>query len=126
MYYATITKYEGVDGNGGFLNKLITLHRFIMNFPDRVVDHENNNSLDCRKSNLRITSKSNNCRNRKSKNSNNKSGYRNVSLIEGLYVVQLMVDGRNKRLKSFKNADEAGVYAELMREQLYGDYAGKS
>ena len=91
-----------------------------------VVDHINNNDLDNRKSNLRIADRDDNSKNRKSKNSNNKSGYRNVCNINGWWCVQLMINGKNTRLARFKNVDEAGTYAEVARQKYYGDYAGRS
>ena len=75
---------------------------------------------------MRVSTNDENTKHRKSKNKNNKSGYRNVSFINGKYVVQLMVDGKNTRLKSFKNVDEAGTYAEQMRTKYYGDFKGLS
>lgn len=90
------------------------------------VDHINHNTLDNRKSNLREITTSQNLRNRKSKNINNKSGYRNVCLINGKWCVQLMINGKNNRLAYFDNVDEAGEYAEKMRKKYYGEFAGKS
>jgi AP2-like factor (euAP2 lineage) len=39
------------------------LHRFILRDPSGIVDHINNDRLDCRKSNLRVTDKSGNAHN---------------------------------------------------------------
>src|SRR5690348_13254704 len=94
-YYATITKYLGVE-NGKPQYKSIMLHQLIMDCPkDKMIDHINNDTLDNRKRNLRIVTKSQNLKNRKSKNSNNKSGYRNVSFINNSYRVQLQINGKN-------------------------------
>lgn len=42
----------------------VYLHRLIMNAPQgMVVDHKNHDTLDCRKSNLRVCSQADNCRN---------------------------------------------------------------
>jgi hypothetical protein len=59
-------------------HKEIRLHRFIADCPpDLYVDHINGNTLDNRRSNLRIcTLGENNCNRRKSKNSS--SGYKGV------------------------------------------------
>ena len=42
------------------------------------IDHINHNTLDNRLENLRITINNKNSKNRRHKNSNNKTGYRNV------------------------------------------------
>ena len=110
--------------------KVMLLHRFILRNilkSKDYVDHIDNNTLDNRKINLRITSNSKNNQNRKSKNSNNKSGYRNVCLVCNKWIVQLQVHGKNTRLKSFPYAEleHAGMYAEEMRQKYYGEFAGK-
>lgn len=104
----------------------IFLHQFLMDANGKDVDHENNNTLDNRKSNMRVVEESNNSKNRKSRNRNNKSGYRNVSLIKGKWVVQLQIDGKNKRLGSFDDVREAGKFAEEMRQKYYGEFCGKN
>lgn len=56
------------------------LHRWILQPDiDQIVDHRNHNTLDNRRSNLRIGSNSENMQNRKGLQSNNKSGYRGVT-----------------------------------------------
>lgn len=92
------------------------------------VDHENHNTLDNRKENLRVSNHDDNNRNRKGKNSNNKSGYRNVCWNKkfSMWSVQLQIDGTNKILGYFDDVDEAGLYAKKMRYIYYGEYAGES
>ena len=124
--YIVQTEYLGLNEDGTFSNKTTYLHRLLMDCPDGMdVDHINHNTLDNRKSNLRIVPRKYNMRNRKGLNSNNTSGYRNVSLIDNKWVVQLQVNGKNKRLGAFDDVHEAGVYAKEMREKYYGKYAGK-
>ena len=69
-----------------------------------------------------------NSRYREGKNSNNKSGYRNVSWSKSYnkWVVQLQVDGKNKILATFpyNELELAGKFAEEKRKELYGEYAG--
>lgn len=90
------------------------------------VDHKVRNGLDNRKDNLRITQRDTNEQNRKSKNINNTSGYRNVSYDKSTnkYLVQLQIDGKNKCLGRFDDIEEAGKYAKEMREKYYGEYKG--
>ena len=104
----------------------IFLHQFLTNANGKDVDHINNDTLDNRKSNMRIVEESNNSRNRKGKNKNNKSGYRNVSCINGKWVVQLQVNGKNTKLGSFDDVHEAGKFAEEMRQKYYKEFCGKN
>lgn len=59
---------------------------------------------------------------------NNRSGYRNVCWEKKSkrWIVQLQVNGKNTVLKKFKEneLEEAGKYAEKMRKELYGKFAG--
>lgn len=107
-------------------SKPVFLHQFLTAANGRDVDHENNDTLDNRKSNLRIVTESNNSKNRKGRNRNNKSGYRNVCYVNGKWIVQMQVDGKNKRIGSFDDVHEAGKYADEMRKKYYGEFAGKN
>ena len=111
--------------------KSILLHKFIMDVWDnREVDHIDHDSLNNRKYNLRPSEVKNNAKNRKGKNSNNKSGYRNVCWHkhDNCWAVQLQINGKNKVLKRFRpnQLEEAGKYAEEMRKKYYGEYAGEN
>jgi hypothetical protein len=128
-YYAKYIEYYK-DENNVTKTKVHCLHREIMHVYDKYikVDHREHNTLDNRKINLRVANNQNNTRNRKGKNSNNKSGYRNVCKRDNKWVVQLQIEGKNTILKKFPldQLDEAGAYAEKMREKYYGEFAGKS
>lgn len=127
-----ITNNYGRDENGRYkLLNTILLHRFILN--DEIqsgmhIDHINHNGLDNRKSNLRIIKVSENATNRSGKNSNNKSGYRNVfwSTKDKRWAVSLHKDGRQIYGGHYTDVHEAGRVAQNLREQYYGEYAGKS
>lgn len=103
------------------------LHQFIMNAEGRTVDHKDNDTFNNCKSNLRISTDSDNSKNRKSKNSNNTSGYRNVSWSkrDKKWVVQMQIDKKHKTLGRFDDVDEAGKFAKEMRDKYYGEFAGK-
>jgi hypothetical protein len=122
--YVACCKYLGtVDGKPEY--KTIYLHRYLTDAPKNVyVDHINTNTLDNRRDNLRITTNEKNNKHRKSKNTNNTSGYRNVSWNGHKWLVQLQIDGKNVVLGKFDDVDEAGKFAEEMRKKYYGEFAG--
>jgi hypothetical protein len=125
-YYIENTKYLGVVDGISF-HKTIFLHDYIMNMKQgERIDHIDGNALNNRKENLRRVTNSNNLKNRKSKNSNNTTGYRNVCFCEGWYIIQLQVNGKNKRLGKFKDLEEAGKFAKEMRQKYYGEFAGNN
>ena len=125
-YYGVSTLYYYESGERK--QRSIRLHEVIMG--EKYIDHINHDSKDNRKINLRKIEQDNNLKNRKSKNSNNKSGFRNVSWHkkDNKWVVQLQIKGKNKILKRFPldQLEEAGAYAEEMRQLHYGEFAGKS
>ena len=73
-FYAVASQYHKELGRA----RPVYLHQFVMDANGKVVDHENHDTLDDRKSNLRISEEIRNARNRKGRNKNNKSGVRNV------------------------------------------------
>lgn len=76
-----------------------------------VVDHINGDSLDNRRCNLRLADYTENALNRKSCNANNFTGFRNVSFVDGKYLVQLRVNGENLKFGPFDKAEEANAVA---------------
>ena len=128
QYYVEATVHRKLIEEG--YSKAMKLHKFVMNVnDDRVVDHINHDTLDNTKTNLRVISHSNKSTNRKSRNSNNKSGYRNVCWDKknDRWIVQLSVNGKNKCFGRFPKdqLDEAGKFAEQMRKTIYGEeFAG--
>ena len=106
----------------------IFLHQFIMSAEGKTVDHKNNDTLDNSKSNLRIVLDTDNSKNRKCKNKNNTSGYRNVSWSkkDNKWIVQLQINKKNNVLGRFDDVHEAGRFAKEMREKYYGEFAGNS
>lgn len=130
QYYVETTIYLGFE-NGKKLGKALKLHKFIMDAKDdEVVDHINHDTLDNTKGNLRCIPWKNNSTNRKSRNKNNKSGYRNVSWNESAkkWYVQLSINKKNTILGRFdyEDLDKAGQFAEEMRQKYYGKFAGSN
>jgi len=122
-----------VKGRGNkYKNSTISLQTFLVGTRTGskkiriIVDHIDHDTFNNRKENLRIITNQENSVYRKSKNSNNKSGYRNVSKRDKWWIVQLQIEGKNTTLKKFPldQLKEAGAYAEKMREKYYGEFAG--
>jgi len=121
-YYARTSVLLGRE-NGIGKRKSLLLHSFIMDAQKgQYVDHKNHNTLDNRKENLSLGTPQANSVNRKSKNSNNNSGYRNVCWFDKKWVVQISVNGKNLVCGKFDDVDEAGAWAEVMRQKYYMDY----
>jgi hypothetical protein len=91
-----------------------TFHRVIMNCPDDMqVDHKNGNTLDNRKSELRICTHSQNMQNAKPHCDKKSSKYKGVILVGSRWTMQI----RGKYIKSFDTEIEAA--------KAYNDYALK-
>jgi hypothetical protein len=94
-----------------------------------IVDHEDRDTLNNRKYNLRFIDKSKNAQNRKGANKNSGTGVRNVNYIKkhNQYWVQLMKNGqRYKWIFSADEFDKACEFAKIKREELFGEFAGAS
>lgn len=116
-FYVMSTMYQGLyEGKPKY--KVIYLHRYLTNAGEGdYVDHVNHDTLDNRSSNLELKTNSENLFNRKGANKNNKStGVRNVSKVEGKYIVQFSRMGNRTRLGPFDTLDQAKLIAETFRK----------
>jgi hypothetical protein len=118
--------------NGNYLRSNPTVHnpkqeyfhRLIMNCPENmVIDHINQNTLDCRKNNLRSTTVSYNTQNSVS---TSLTGYKGVAHRRGVnkYQVQIGFNGISIYLGVYKTAEEAAVKYDMAAIYLYGEFAG--
>jgi len=110
------------------------LSRLIMDEPKgMLVDHVNGDTMDNRRSNLRICSKSENGRNRKIASKNNTSGFKGVSyrkkgpdmINEWSRPWQAYINYDKKRhyLGTFATAEEAARAYNLKAKELHGEFA---
>lgn len=87
-----------------------------------VVDHIDGDSLNNRRSNLRVTDQSGNCRNRKL-TAKNKLGYKGVCEVGGKFRASIFVNGKRIRLGQFESAEAAhDAYCEAAKH-YYGEFA---
>lgn len=110
---------------GGRKNsKWTVLHRLIVNAPLGVdVDHKNGDTLDNRRSNLRLATTSQNLCNR-GPMSNNTSGYKGVNWHKGHRMWRMNIQLQGKQRTSYHHdiKDAARAYNEAAKE-LHGEFA---
>ena len=134
--YKRISKYKWYAAKSGknfygqreYKNKPIKLHRFIMNVTDsnKVIDHINHDTLDNRKSNLRICTQAENSRNTLKSNSNT-SGFKGVvfNKSNGKYRSRITFNRKLIHLGYYNSSLEAHkVYCQKAKE-LYGEFYNK-
>lgn len=103
------------------------LHRIIMNEYDQYIDHINGNTLDNRKSNLRICSNADNLKNRTHLPSNNTSGIIGVRFRKdrNKWYAEIQCDKIKYNLGSYEKKEDA-IKARLEAELKYfGKYKSK-
>jgi len=101
-----------------------SLHRLIADCPEgMMVDHINGNTLDNRRSNLRVCTHAENMRNRKI-HKNNKSGFKGVYLdrITGKWKAQIRNNRKRFYLGSYETPEEASKAYLDAAERLHGEF----
>jgi len=113
----------------GKKSKILFLSRLIIDANDEYyVDHINGDTLDNRKSNLRLASVSQNGMNR-GPNKNNKSGYKGVSWSSGdkgwTAHINKTINGKYKQffIGNFKTKEEAAIAYNKKAKELFGEFA---
>jgi hypothetical protein len=106
------------------------LHRLVLNAPKgKDVDHINHNTLDNRKSNLRLCTRGENKIN-SLKKITNKTGYKGVQLrkemkgkSDRVWRAVICKAGKIKNLGQFKSAKEAAIAYNETAKILHGEFA---
>ena len=114
-------KYYIASGKG------LLLHRYIMNAEKgQVVDHISNDSLDNRKTNLRLCTQKENGENNKL-HKNNKSGHKGVMWYYyndlNKWMAYICVDLKRITLGYFNEYEDAVNAREKAEEMYFGDYS---
>jgi len=96
---------------------IIAMHRFLMGFPSCIVDHKNRNTLDNRRSNLRLATHAQNMQNQVT--STGTSQYKGVTKSGHKWRAQI----QRKYLGEFTLEIEAALAYDSMARILYGEFA---
>ena len=99
---------------------IISMHRLLMGFPRKEVDHIDGNGLNnCRSTNLRLATKSQNQRNRRP-NKNTATGFKGVSSGCHAYIRN---NGKRQNLGTFKSNKLAAKAYNAAAKKLFGKFA---
>lgn len=109
----------------GYLHRVILAR--VLNRPlatSEWVDHINRNTLDNRRTNLRLTTPSQNCMNR-AKGKTNTSGFKGVSFdrIRNKWLAQIRLSGRVKNLGRYATPEDAACAYDTAAREFYGEFA---
>lgn len=110
-------------------HKVVSLHRFLLGVTDPKlhVDHINGNTLDNRRSNLRICTAAENTKNHTKPHPRNKSGFRGVcwSKDKLKWKAYITLSGKHKHLLYSHNLIEAAKAFDDAAIEYYQDFHGK-
>jgi len=106
--------------------KKVALHRFLMKPPDdMVIDHISHNTLDNRKTNLRICTRQQNQCNQKKQNRNTSSIFKGVFLdkARNKWQATIMLNAKSIFLGRFNTEEEASKEYNRAARFYFGEYA---
>jgi hypothetical protein len=105
---------------------LVMMHRAVMGVEDeRLVDHQNHNGLDNRRTNLRIATWMENCWNKRKISIDSSSQYKGVMRDKRRekWHSQIGYKGKKITIGYFDNEEDAARAYDAKARQLYGQYA---
>lgn len=99
------------------------LHRFIIEPPAGMdVDHKNHDTLDCRRGNLRVATRSQNLHNKQHRPTET-SPFKGVRKANGKWQARLQIDGKNISLGCFVSPVEAARKYNEAAAEAFGEFA---
>lgn len=107
--------------------KTCLMHRLLLCPPEGVeVDHVNGNTLDCRRTNIRLASRSGNGANRPKpagRNGGPTSMFKGVSRSRTAWVASICVEKQQIRLGSFQSEVQAALAYDAAAREHFGSFA---
>lgn len=99
------------------------LHRQVMGFPDKLVDHENGMKTDCRKKNLRLATPSQSRQNTRKQKKKSSSKYKGVTRSGNRWRSQLSHNRKHYYLGTYIDENEAALAYNRKAIELFGEFA---
>lgn len=117
--------YVVANGKEGTKSRILRLHQLICPAPTGLAtDHANRDTLDCRRSNLRLATKFQNNFNRRPQK-NKRSKYKGVCWYykKNYWHVRIYFEYTQIHIGSTRDEAEAGYLYDQVALQLFGDFA---
>jgi hypothetical protein len=124
LWHVTIcpSSIYAVNSDRGARSGRVFLHRLIMAPPDgMMVDHINGDSLDCRRSNMRLATRAQN--NMNSRRRVGIAGLRGVRVMGRRFQAQINVAGKKLSLGTFNTPEEAHAAYREAASRYHGEFA---
>lgn len=104
---------------------LVLLHRFIMNAPAGTdVDHiDRTHTLDCRRRNLRLATRSQNIAHSRKRLNAMHSRYKGVTWCKGKWQVAIKGGGKNLYLGRYRSEEDAARLYNIAALHYFGEFA---
>lgn len=124
-WYVNDRGYAATHDYGVTPSKCFTLHQFILGFPGHLIDHENRNKLDCRRSNLRRADDTQNQANKARQRTKRTSRYKGVfwQANTSRFEARICCRGVRKYLGASVCEEEAARLYDAAAREYFGEFA---